>query len=244
MALRFSLCALRQERAAAGFPVASEIGGSADRGACHGCRRAGPHEPAYDRDGVPRYDYVALPFEGDFLPSLPVRAAAAYLGVAWRKVALALGVGVHIGDRMVPTDRAMRLLINYRGPPRTFPSFSFADLLAGRMAPKNLSGRVVLIGASFTGSGDSYAQPFSSTQMPGVERLANIIDTIISRDFIGTPSGLRKIVEVAAVLVMAAMAGTMTEFLPRALRCSPGRRRSRLGRPWHSWLLRRMYGCR
>ena len=112
---------------------------------------------ALDRDGAPRYDYIALPFEADFLPSLPIRAAAAYLGVAWPEVALALGAGVRIGELTVPTDRAMRLLINYRGPRGTFPSFSFADLLAGRVAADQLSGRIVLIGASFIGSRDSYA---------------------------------------------------------------------------------------
>ena len=169
---------------------------------------------AYDRDGAPRYDYAALPFEADFLPSLSIRAAAAYLGVAWPQVALALGAGVRIGDLTVPTDRAMRLLINYRGPRGTFPSFSFADLLAGRVAADQLSGRIVLIGASFVGSSDSFAQPFGNTPMPGVERMANIIDTIISRDFIGAPSGSWNIVVTAAILLMAALAGAMTEFLP------------------------------
>jgi len=177
---------------------------------------------AYDRDGAPRYDYAALPFEADFLPSLPIRAAAAYLGVAWTKVALALGVGVRIGDLTAPTDRAMRLLINYRGPPRTFPTFSFADLLAGRVASENLSGRIVLIGASFVGSGDSYAQPFSNTQMSGVERMANIIDTIVGRDFIGAPSGAWRIIQVAAVLLLAALAAAMTEFLPTRLAALAG----------------------
>ncbi|HWZ68786.1 MAG TPA: adenylate/guanylate cyclase domain-containing protein [Stellaceae bacterium] len=169
---------------------------------------------ALDRDGAPRYDYVALPFEADFLPSLPIRAAAAYLGVGWSQVALALGAGVRIGDLTVPTDRAMRLLINCRGPPRTFPTFSFADLLAGRVAPENLSGRIVLIGASFVGSGDSYAQPFGNTLMPGVERIANVIDTIISRDFIGAPSGGWRVAVMAVILLVAALAGAMTEFLP------------------------------
>jgi adenylate cyclase len=169
---------------------------------------------AYDRDGAPRYDYAALPFEADFLPSLSLRAAAAYLGVTWPEVALALGSGVHLGELTVPTDRAMRLLINYRGPRNTFPSFSFADLLAGHVAADKLAGRVVLIGASFVGSGDSYAQPFGSTPMPGVERMANIIATIIGRDFIGAPSGSWNIVVAMAILLMAASAGAMTEFLP------------------------------
>jgi adenylate cyclase len=169
---------------------------------------------AYDRDGAPRYDYVALPYEADFLPSLSIRAAAAYLGVAWPQVALALGTGVRIGDLTVPTDEAMRLLINYRGPRDTFPSFSFTDLLAGRVALDRLSGRIVLIGAAFVGSSDSYVQPFGHTPMPGVERMANVIDTIISRDFIGPPSGSWNILVMVAILLAAALAGAMTEFLP------------------------------
>ena len=177
---------------------------------------------AYDRDSAPRYDYVALPFEADFLPSLPMRAAAAYLDVAWPQVALALGTGVRLGNLTVPTDRAMRLLINCRGPPRTFPSFSFADLLAGRVAPEHLAGRIVLIGASFVGSRDSYPQPFSNTPMAGVERIANIIDTIVSRDFITAVSGGWMVVVMAAVLLMAALAGAMTEVLPTRLAALAG----------------------
>ncbi len=169
---------------------------------------------AYDRDGAARYDYVALPFEADFLPSLSIRSAAAYLGVAWPQVALALGAGVRIGELWVPTDRAMRMVINYRGPRDTFPTFSFADLLARRVAADRLSGRIVLIGASFAGSSDSFAQPFGNTPMPGVERMANIVDTIVSRDFIGVPPEGWNIVIMATILLAAALAGTMTEFLP------------------------------
>jgi adenylate cyclase len=169
---------------------------------------------AYDSDGAPRYDYAAFPFEADFLPSLSIRAAAAYLGVAWPEVALALGTGVRIGDLFVPTDRAMRLLINYRGPRGTFPTFSLADLLAGRVAADQLAGRIVLIGASFAGSSDSFAQPFSNTPMPGIERMANVIDTIINRNFIGEPSRNWNILITAAILLAAALAGAMTEILP------------------------------
>jgi adenylate cyclase len=177
---------------------------------------------AYDRDGVPRYDYVALPFEADFFPSLPIRAVAAYLGVAWPQVALALGAGVRIGKLRVPTDEAMRLLINYRGPRGTFPSFSFVDLVAGRVAADKLSGRIVLIGGSFVGANDNFAQPFGNTPMPGVERIANIIDTIINRDFISTPSGGWRIAMTAAVLLVASLTGAMTEFLPTRLAALAG----------------------
>jgi adenylate cyclase len=177
---------------------------------------------AYDRDGAPRYDYTALPFEGDFLPSLSVRAAAAYLGVAWPQVVLAPGAGLRIGNLAVPTDRAMRLLINYRGPRDTFRSFSFSDLLAGRVTADKLTGRIVLIGASFAGGSDSFAHPFGNTPMPGVERMANVIDTIIGRDFIGEPPGSWNIVVMAMILLLAALAGALAEFLPTRFAALPG----------------------
>jgi CHASE2 domain-containing sensor protein len=169
---------------------------------------------AYDLDGEPRYDYAALPFEADFLPSLPVRAAAAWLGVPWPQVALALGEGVRLGDEVVPTDPAMRLLINYRGPRGTFPTFSFVDLLDGQVPAAALAGHVVLVGASFLGASDSFAAPFGSTQLPGVERMANIIDTITERDFITEIPAEWKLAVAVAILSLAALTGGLTEILP------------------------------
>jgi CHASE2 domain-containing sensor protein len=144
---------------------------------------------AYDRDTVPRYDYLALPFQGDLIPSLPVRIVAAALGVAWSQVALAPGEGVDIGSLRVPTDRSMRLLINYRGPPRTFATYSFLDLLDGKIPASALAGRIVLIGASFLGTPDSQPSPFGSTLLAGTERLATIVDTMLHGHFIAESPG-------------------------------------------------------
>jgi len=44
--------------------------------------------------------------------------------------------------------------------------------------------RIVLIGASFTGISDTYPGPFGNTPIPGTERLATIVETILARDFI------------------------------------------------------------
>jgi len=169
---------------------------------------------AYDRDGAPRYDYLALPFEADFLPSMSVRAAAAYLGVPWQDVGLALGEGVRIGETVVPTDPAMRLLINYRGPRGTFPTFSFVDLVEGRIPAPALRGRVALIGASFIGSSDTFPAPFGITQLPGVERMANIIDSILARDFIADDPPPWPALVAIAVLLLAALTGATMAVLP------------------------------
>jgi adenylate cyclase len=177
---------------------------------------------AFDRDGAPRYDYLALPFAGDFVPSLPVRIVAAYLGVPWKDVGLALGDGVEIGKLRVPTDPAMRLLINYRGPRGTIPTYSFVDLLDGKIPADRLKGRIVLIGASFIGISDAYAAPFGQTPIPGTERIADVVDTILAHDFIleNPPPWPR--LELGLVAALAIAIGLATAALPTRLAALPG----------------------
>lgn len=177
---------------------------------------------AFDRDGAPRYDYLALPFSADFVPSLPVRVAAAYRGVAWDAVGLALGDGVRIGDALVPTDPAMRLLINYRGPRGTIPTYSFADLVEGKLDPGLFKDRIVLIGASFTGISDAYPGPFGNTPVPGTERLANIVETILSGDFIKENPPPWPFVLIAMFGALAVAIGIAGALLPTRLAALAG----------------------
>jgi adenylate cyclase len=163
---------------------------------------------AYDRDGAVRFDRSVLPFDGDFYPSLAIRAAADYLGVPWPEVRLILGQGIQVGATLIPTDQSMRLPINFRGPPGTLPTFSFADLIGGRVPEDRLKGRVVLIGGSFTGNKDSFASPFSVDPMPGTEILATVIDMILQRDFLSEQDPPQWHAAVlGAVLVLAAGTG-------------------------------------
>jgi adenylate cyclase len=171
----------------------------------------------YDRDGAPRYDYLALPFNGDFQPSVAVRAAAAYLGIPWSDVGLALGDSVALGALSIPTDRAMRLLVNYRGPRGTIPTYSFVDLIEGRLAPDKLAGRIVMIGASFVGIADTNPAPFDNTPMPGTERMANIIDALLAHDVIRENPEPWPMIEVGMVLLLALLTGGMTALLPTRL---------------------------
>jgi adenylate cyclase len=156
---------------------------------------------AYDRSGAVRYDYLALPYDVDFYPSMAVRAAAAYRGLKWNDVGLRLGQGIRLGTDLVPTDSAMRLIINYRGPRGAIPTYSFTDLIDGKLPDSALRNRIVLIGASFVGNADSFVAPFTAAPMPGTERLANAIDTLLQRDFIiENPPGWSVLIGAAALL--------------------------------------------
>ena len=84
----------------------------------------------------------------------------------------------------------------------------------GRIPREAFAGKIVLLGASFLGNADSNAAPFGSTQMPGTERMANIIDTILTRDFITeiTPPQLGPIV--LAVVLLASLSGLTMAHMP------------------------------
>jgi len=169
---------------------------------------------AYDNDNAPRFDHLALPYDADFVPSMPVRAAAAYRGVPWDKVALSLGGGVGIGDLWIPTDPAMRLVVNYRGPRGTIPTYSFVDVVEGRLPETAFRGRVVVIGASAVGIPDTYPAPFGNTPMPGSERMANTIDTILHRDFIRQHPPPWPSIVTGLVILLGLVTGIGTALLP------------------------------
>ena len=101
------------------------------------------------------------------------------------KPGLAVGsqgiVGLTLSGRLVHTDEAARLWLNYRGPPRTFPYISAADVIKGRVDPAVLRGRYALLGTSAWGLRDLRSSPFSNTH-PGVEILATAVDNLLAGD--------------------------------------------------------------
>lgn len=89
-----------------------------------------------------------------------------------------------IGNEIcIPTDEFGRIMINYRGEDKTFRHISITDILKGKIPPSELKDKIVLIGATAVGIYDLRVTPFS-TNFPGLEIHANIIDSALSQDFI------------------------------------------------------------
>jgi len=89
-----------------------------------------------------------------------------------------------IGNEIcIPTDEFGRIMINYRGEDGTFKHISVTDILKGKVPSYELKDKIVLIGATAVGIYDLRVTPFS-TNFPGLEIHANIIDSVLSKDFI------------------------------------------------------------
>src|SRR5436305_2762931 len=69
--------------------------------------------------------------------------------------------------------------IDFRGPPRTFRTYSFSDVLAGRVPASAFRGKVVLVGATSPTLQDVHATPPSGQLMSGVEIEANATATAL-----------------------------------------------------------------
>jgi len=126
-------------------------------------------------DNIP---YPSLALEtfriGMKIPSLTLHASSK---IKRPKTAL---IGVHIGDRFIPTDSLGQIFVNYRGPEKTFRYISAVDVLTMPSLPV-MKNKFVLIGSSSTGLFDLRTTPFSRG-IPGIEINANIIDNLIKSD--------------------------------------------------------------
>ena len=105
-----------------------------------------------------------LPYELDRLPTAAVVVAKRLHGHV-PSVSLFGGRGAYI---------------DYQGPPGTFPTFSFADILHGHFAPGAVRGKVIVIGATSPTLQDLYATPAANDElMSGAEIEANAIWTVL-----------------------------------------------------------------
>jgi CHASE2 domain-containing sensor protein len=73
-----------------------------------------------------------------------------------------------------------RAWIDYRGPPGTIPTVSFADVLHGRVPDDQIRGRIVVVGATAPTLRDVHSTPVGGEElMPGAEVQANAISTAL-----------------------------------------------------------------
>jgi adenylate cyclase len=149
-----------------------------------------------DADGAVRQANLIVPYgrskdfnDWDIYASLDVQAVRPYLRLPNEQVVLEFGpVGAYrvvFGNSVrVRTDALGRVVINYHGPGYTYPHYSFADVVQGRVSPETFRDKIVLVGATATGIGDLRTTPYGGLDFPGVEIHANVIDNMLHGNFL------------------------------------------------------------
>jgi adenylate cyclase len=140
--------------------------------------------------------------------------AQAYVHWAFEIASLYLGVdkpasptpsSIFFNGKTIPL-RGGQVLINFAGPAGTYPTYSAANVHDGITLEENpdaFRNKIVLIGSTTVTLQDVYPTPFSAQiPTPGVEIVANAIDTLISGKFLTeAPPWLALILTVLAALL-------------------------------------------
>jgi adenylate cyclase len=153
-----------------------------------------------DPDGVLRRVPLVIRHKGALYPNL---ALALYLRARGGTAVLETGPegidALRLDGKRIPLDRHGNMLVNFRGPHRTFPHLSAAAVLDGTADPARLKGRIVLLGTTAAGLKEIRTTPLDSAE-PGVEIHANVLDNLLSGDPIAEPRWARA-VRVLLVLI-------------------------------------------
>ena len=162
-----------------------------------------------DSDGAIRWSPLVIKFRDSYYSSLALSLLTQYMN--FPTVLLRLGEfgveGVTIDKVEIPTDDTGRVLVNYLGPARTFPHYSIADIIANRIPPEKLRGKIVIVGATATGIYDLRVTPFSAVY-PGVEIHATVIDNILHNNFL-RQSWWIKFLDIVSIIVFGLIMGTI-----------------------------------
>ena len=102
-----------------------------------------------------------------------------------------------VGKTFIETDRFARLLLNFRGPSKSYKYISAIDVYNNKISNKDVEGKFVLIGTSAYGLMDLRSTPMDSV-IAGVEVHANIIDNLIKGDMLIQPV-LGEIINIAII---------------------------------------------
>jgi serine/threonine-protein kinase len=153
-----------------------------------------------DNDGTIRQQPLLITYDGKLYPSFALQVSRAFLNLDLGEIQARPGM-VQIGNRQIPTSPTYDLNVNFYGGPKTFPNFSFVDVVTGKVGAENFKGKIILIGFTATGLGEQRATTISDT-LPTVEYFANIIQNIIEGKFIVRPPWARNF-ELGAMALFA-----------------------------------------
>ena len=143
-----------------------------------------------DVDGAVRFEPLVLQHYDEFYPSMSLMIAAQALNLKPGDIEVLLGEGVALGGLHIGTSSALRMYSHWysdvSGQP-AFPVDSAYDVLSGKLPLSRYKDKIVLIGTTAVGTGDTFATPIAASTAP-VVTIAHTISSILQEDFFTRPT--------------------------------------------------------
>ena len=123
-------------------------------------------------------------YRNNIIPSLPFRLSLDFLNKK-AEDAIVPGKGIKLKDTLIPASNG-ELLIKFKGTGRSFPYYSFVDILNVKKVPAVFDDKIVLIG--YTGEDAPRISTPVDPALPQVELAANVIDNLLNGRYLVRPS--------------------------------------------------------
>jgi len=142
-----------------------------------------------DVDGGLRTHMMVLTHFDQLYPSLPTLIAARSLNLGPDDIKVNLGQGVSLTKLRITTDSWLQMHTYFykdRQGAAPFPVDSFFDVYTGKIPVDKYRDKIVLIGPTAPGIGESFVTPVSAAT-PGVLVVAHAVSSILQEDFFVVP---------------------------------------------------------
>ena len=147
-----------------------------------------------DSDGMHRRISLLIQYKGVIYPHLSLATYMRSLGIDSAVIEEdGNGPIIHVGDHLIPINKAGYALLRFNGKPQPYPAISALDILNGTFNAADLKRKIVFIGSSAAALNDLHSTIFDS-QFPGLKMQAVIIENITSDSFIREPSWARGLI--------------------------------------------------
>jgi adenylate cyclase len=162
-----------------------------------------------DEDAIVRRIQAFATYQDQVYYNWAFEIAGLYLGIEPKITPVTPTQAIlEFNGQTIPLPRGNQMLVNFAGPAKTYTTYPAASVALGDILEQNpdaFRDKIVLIGATTITLHDVYPTPFSSqTPMPGVEIVANAINTIITGTYIReSPPWMAFLIVIAAALIAA-----------------------------------------
>jgi len=160
-----------------------------------------------DEDGVVRRLPITISGEANSTAALSLTTVAGYLHRTQTTESNIEDNVLTFAGRSIPLDNNRNMLVNYTCDsvaPLSFMIVSYADVLTGNVEHDIFQDKIVMIGATAVGLGDTFWTP--AGRMSGVEIHATAVDTILTANFLKpVPTAATSI----SIMVLVLLCGLM-----------------------------------
>ncbi|UCC45619.1 MAG: protein kinase [Candidatus Zixiibacteriota bacterium] len=163
-----------------------------------------------DADRILRHESLVMNYDGYYYPSLPLLAAAAYLGVPPDQILVAEKKGIQLGSlRTIPINDKSEVFIRF-AQRNGFRRFSAAEVLAEGFDLTRLKNKLVVIDYEDPASNQYFSTPVHD-QIPKSVVKASVADNIVNGNFIAVEDDLA----LMGLLIIFVLGGACAFVMPQ-----------------------------